>query len=522
MVLVQLVLTLGILNLVLGYGLAALLADPPLGGFAPWKRWQSCKEWLSALRPRRIRPGTPALTDHDTEICPLPPDEPAWEREIAAIDEPAPRTAAEAGNYLAEPNVAAAPNIPASPPLPAVATLDELPLAWRDRMAAEQVSPRWFIDGLTQGLRVELNGYRQQVLAAEARARLVLSQESPEALEQLVADFRFLHHEWLARLLEGAELLAARRGRLGDAEEAAAGLDSLLYDQAARMDALDRRISEINFKTDFVTGCRRLLAELLELAASVHRLRDDLTNSLASILRQQQSLADLPHEQRLDALTGRQNRLGLEAARLSADSEVAEKEPEGERQAVLVAVDCFHRINERLGTRAGDRTLRAFSQLLADLLLRAGASAEMARVAGTRFLLILAGASRDQATSLAEYLRQTLEGVTFDCQGTSLELTARLGISTMEPGQSVEALLARLGAAVDAAEIAGRNRCVVADAGGSMVVAPHSVAVISRRVPIEEASDLASPGGEGVSPRKSQPPPALDFADQAQSASTSS
>ena len=473
---VQLVLVLGVLNLGLGYGLAVFLSGRnPLAGFAPWKRW--------SFRLPRIAPGSPVAAATDTEpIDVLPSGVPAAE-----------------GLTL--------PEIEVGPVLPPVASVEELPASWRELMEAEQLVPRRLADGVPQALRLHLAAYRLHVLAAEARARLVLEQESPEALEQLVADFRFLHHEWLARLLEGAELLHACRGRLGEAAEATSRLEALLYDHAARMETLDSRIGDINFKTDVVLGCRQLLVELLDLATAVHLLRDDLTASLAGILQQQQMFRDLPHEQRLDPLTGRLNRIGLLAVTHEVPSEP------GSRQAILIALDSFRKVNERLGTRAGDRTLRAFSHLLADLLQAARASAEIARISGTRFLLLVNGISREQATALAEQIRQTLEGVSFDCQGTCFELSARLGITTIEQEECLDAVLPRLAEAVDAAEIAGRNRCAIADGVGTRVVAPQVVPVISRRVVIGDSGEIVSQPSDETMPSDTQPLPAAAAVD---------
>jgi diguanylate cyclase (GGDEF)-like protein len=159
---------------------------------------------------------------------------------------------------------------------------------------------------------------------------------------------------------------------------------------------------------------------------------------------------------------------------------------------VVVAWDCFHLVNERLGTRAGDRVLRTLSQLLADLLERFGASAELVRLTGTRFLLLLDGITREQAVSLAEQVRQSLEGVTLDCQGTELDVSARLGITSAVSGETLQMLLTRLDQALDAAELAGRNRCAIADGNETRVVAPHQVPVIARRVEVADPAELVA------------------------------
>ena len=485
---IQFVLLCGILNLLLGYGLAVALADHAWIKDLRWKEW--------AMRLPRIRPGAPANPrGHDTEVLVEPPEEDAPAVEVASL-------AAAVSTLAAQQQ----PEHDPGPMLPPVAPTSELPAAWREQLEGDLWQPPGFADSIAQGLRLELAGYRQHVLAAEARARLALARENGAELEQLVADFRFLHHEWLARLSEGAELLRARHGRLGDAEESGRRLESLLFDHAARMEAIDRRIGEIQFKTDIVFGCRRLLSELFELAAAVHRLRDDLGGSLAEILAQWQTLGQLPHDQRLDPLTGRGTRLGLEAEAADPSGSTPRT-----RQAVLIALDRFGRINERLGTRAGDRVLRAFNQLLADLLEQARSSAEISRVGGTRFLLLVDLASRDQAVSLAEQLRQSLEAVTWDNDGASLELSASFGLTTHPVHEPLATLLARLDAAVEAARLAGGNRCAVADESGAKAVVPQMAAVISRRVAVGDPSDLAPrieelPVGDGAAAESGQSP----------------
>ena len=112
------------------------------------------------------------------------------------------------------------------------------------------------------------------------------------------------------------------------------------------------------------------------------------------------------------------------------------------------------------------------------------------RIAGTRFLLLLGGISRDQATVAAEQVRQSLEGVTLEWQGTMLQVAARIGITSVEPGDTLELLLARLERALERAERAGRNRCAIVEGKEAWVVAPHQVPVIARRVDVAEAGEL--------------------------------
>lgn len=456
---IQFVLIVGILNVLLGYGLAVYLADRPRGGPAAAKRGEITVSRALTAAPLERVGGTEA-------IAPLAHDAAArHEQPLPIIDTgpPAPPAVVES-----------------LPP----AKIDELPPPWQELLAREHMAPRGFAEGVALALRGQLAAYRQDVVAAEESARRVTAEESPEAMAQLVADFRSIHRQWLGALLEGAELLQARRGRLGDAAEGGARLETLLYDQAARMEMLDCRISDIDFQSDVIMGCRRLLVELLDVGAAVHLLRDELTASLAEIALQQRTLRELPYEQRRDALTGWFNRIGLEV--------LASQPPEGyvSRHAVLIAGDSFGKINERFGTQAGDQTLQALSRFLAELLQGSSLSAESVRLAGTRFLLLLDGLNLAQVTSLAEQIRQSLERATFDFRGTLFGLSARLGITVAELGEPVEKLLGRLAEAIDAAGIAGGNRCALADAIGTQLVAPQTVPAPTRRLTVGDEVEL--------------------------------
>ncbi|HZL88482.1 MAG TPA: GGDEF domain-containing protein [Pirellulaceae bacterium] len=483
------VLIVGIFNIALGYGLAVFLAarspigEPPLPSES--NAWPPVQNSFKIPVARDAQP-IPQSPKHEDVPCTVPDRQP-----------PAPPAA----------------SIERLSP----ATIDELPQSWRMLLDEEQFPASGFVDALARVLRLQLAKYRQPLLAAEARARL--EQDSPEALEQLVADIRFLHQEWMGKLLQGAEMLHARRGRLGDAAQSGARLENLLSDHAARMEMLDCRIGAVDIQTDFALGCRKLLAELLKLTAAVHLLRDDLTAALADILTPQKILPELPESLRLDPLTRCFNRLGL--------ATLAEQPSEDScsRQAILIALEHFGKINERFGTQVGDLTLKAFIHLVDGLLKGARATAEIARLTGVTFLLLIDDITSEQAISLAEHLRQSLERAAFDHCRTFFGLSARLGISTVEPQEPLEKLLARLGEAVDAAGNVGGNRCAMADAIGTQLVAPQIVPAISRHIAIgrqDELPDLIDEEGAARGTEATQSPEPEAAVEPAEEVSTSS
>ena len=157
---------------------------------------------------------------------------------------------------------------------------------------------------------------------------------------------------------------------------------------------------------------RRHQLAAAELAARI-RLEDE-RHRTAQLLVQ---LEQLSHE---DPLTGLANRrrwdAGLTAACAAAGADG------GPVSVVLLDVDHFKLVNDRLGHAAGDALLRALSAVLRDRV-RAGDLA--ARIGGDELAVLLPGASLDRAVRLAEELRaeaQLLRPEGFDRPGVSVSV----------------------------------------------------------------------------------------------------
>lgn len=153
----------------------------------------------------------------------------------------------------------------------------------------------------------------------------------------------------------------------------------------------------------------------------------------------------------VDALTGLHNRHWLLGAFPRAMARCAQ---DGDPVCLVVAdIDNFRHFNERFGYLSGDAVLKRMARRLADGLR---AQDLIGRYGGEAFLILLPYSALDEAVPIAERLRElvaigsglkTGEGVTLSC-----------GVGQMQPGETLEALLARTEAALRRAKENGRDR----------------------------------------------------------------
>jgi len=117
-------------------------------------------------------------------------------------------------------------------------------------------------------------------------------------------------------------------------------------------------------------------------------------------------------------------------------------------------IDHFKRLNDGHGHAAGDAVLRGMSQVLRNALR---ASDVLGRLGGEEFCVLLPDQSQDQATALADRLRQLLAAV----PRPDGRLTVSAGIAGMRAGESVMQTLHRADLAMLQAKQAGRDQVCV-------------------------------------------------------------
>jgi diguanylate cyclase (GGDEF)-like protein len=164
-----------------------------------------------------------------------------------------------------------------------------------------------------------------------------------------------------------------------------------------------------------------------------------------------------------DPLTGIHNRRHFDAA-LEHEDAIRQRIPaekRGLRSAILFDLDHFGSVNKRFGHQVGDRVLRLFADTLKS---RIRESDLMARYGGEEFVVMLEGASRDEAIGIAEQVRAAFSKQSVDTgTGQRLTSTVSAGCSTLDAWE-VEGtlLLDRADVALAMAKAGGRDQVVAA------------------------------------------------------------
>ncbi|WP_017169457.1 GGDEF domain-containing protein [Xanthomonas phaseoli] len=201
----------------------------------------------------------------------------------------------------------------------------------------------------------------------------------------------------------------------------------------------------------------RQASHLLELRLAGRQLRQQLherewyEQQMAGYYAQMDTLnADLVEQTRTDPLTGLPNRRAFAVA-LAAATEQARAV--GQPLSVaLLDVDHFKTVNDVHGHDQGDAVLRELSTLLRAHMAGAGT---IARYGGEEFVLLLPNADLLQARVQCEYLRQSVAAMTI-----ALPVTVSIGVATLYPQESVEAVIKRADQALYAAKRGGRDQVV--------------------------------------------------------------
>lgn len=197
--------------------------------------------------------------------------------------------------------------------------------------------------------------------------------------------------------------------------------------------------------TEFLERLAGIVAICIENAVNLGRLR-------------QLSLTDV--------LTGAHNRRSFE---LRLHEELARAEREDlPTSCLFLDIDFFKRINDEYGHRIGDRVLKETAGVIR---LKLRNSDFLARYGGEEFILLLPNTDKQQATAIADRIKETVASKKFySSEQSCFSVTISIGVATiygthLRPEiipESAEGLVKAADAALYQAKAEGRNRVVSA------------------------------------------------------------
>lgn len=155
----------------------------------------------------------------------------------------------------------------------------------------------------------------------------------------------------------------------------------------------------------------------------------------------------------LDSLTGLPNRRSFDL--LAAQALREAQRDNSPLVALLIDLDHFKVLNDTYGHLAGDEVLRQFANVLQGSIRQ---SDILCRWGGEEFIVLLREADARQANEAAEKIRRRAEQLTFSYEDQPLRLTTSIGVSHLQPGDTLHTLLTRADGALYRAKQAGRNR----------------------------------------------------------------
>jgi diguanylate cyclase (GGDEF)-like protein len=205
----------------------------------------------------------------------------------------------------------------------------------------------------------------------------------------------------------------------------------------------------------------KVRAQNNSLAASQHAERDleqkvaERTQELAvANTRIQQALDAIGHVAATDSLTGMWNRRWLEKnAAVEISRARRYRQP---LSLILLDIDQFKRVNDRLGHAAGDAVLIELAGVIRDQIRT---SDSLTRWGGEEFVILAPSTTLEGAAHLAEKVRCAVGEHPFGGAGY---VTVSMGVSDLADDERLDDFIAAADAALYRAKQGGRNRVEIA------------------------------------------------------------
>ncbi len=199
-----------------------------------------------------------------------------------------------------------------------------------------------------------------------------------------------------------------------------------------------------------------LVAATQAMEAKNKSLETELQTSSKEMQAMRNRMESVRMESLLDSLTGLANRRCFDE---KVDEAVREVVVEGGDLCILMGdVDHFKKFNDTWGHATGDQVLRLVAQCFKG---NTKGRDTAARYGGEEFVVVLPQTSVDNAITIAEQIRHSVESKKIVKRSTGETLgsiTLSIGVAKYVPGEPIADTINRADACLYAAKRAGRNR----------------------------------------------------------------
>ncbi len=242
------------------------------------------------------------------------------------------------------------------------------------------------------------------------------------------------------------------RQLLEELHDVAAGLTAHVEEHSVVMDSVNTELEVIAAK-DKSGDVAIVLKSIARVVSANRQLKQELSEAQSKIEEQSQEIKSHMSIAMTDPLTGVANRRAF-------DSEMKRRLSECRRRGstmslVMVDVDHFKRFNDTFGHQAGDVVLQGVAGVLQSALREMDI---VARYGGEEFAIVLPATELDGSALAADRMRQAVRATEFAVEGIDRPVTVSVGVATLLPGESAEALLRRADESLYASKNAGRDR----------------------------------------------------------------
>lgn len=332
-----------------------------------------------------------------------------------------------------------------------------------DAAASEpEVSPPVAIPGsrleAIAGFRGELLANRRGLLLLDGQLRSSRLSADPPMLAEATSTIR----QTVRSFVSGRDALIDQLPSKGEGtEDAAAACCDLILAADTRTIQSSKTLAmleEVETLEDSPhEALERILVEVARLIHTGGQLIETIEESLLAVAREEYVLTALSPRITQPA-AGLGSMLGL-AMRLAEHEQLEGVREQDALSLTVWDVDGTAKLNDHFGPAVVERALLTLGGIIKDL---APEGAKLARVSGQRYAMLVA-VDVEEAASIAERVRQTVEASQILAEGEEVALTLSSGVVARQTGEAYESLMERAAAALAEAKQYGRNRTFLHD-----------------------------------------------------------